>query len=712
MTLFVWQRTITDENGRVVPNAQVEVRDQVSSSLVQLYEDIDGNDGLGNPFNADSDGFVRFYVPVGRYRITASVGEQTRTWENVRLGTLGSDLRIERTAAEISAGVTPSNYQYPAEPVIDARRYGWASDGATNDTTALTSAISVAMESGLPLKLVKGTSHALVSSSTEIASLSGPLRIIGEGNPEIRCTGSEAAYMLQFTDTNGHDFEIEGVTFDAQQIVSRIIRLQNPSSSMDEIGRALFRRCTFKNAYMNTGQSQGAAGCFVTGGFEDVVFEDCIVRNISRDTGAGTVGSQGSAGLSVTFSSINAYARKIVVRGGVIDTVTNNETTGEEADSDCDGIIAAVPLASQNGNQHVPATFLCEGTRFVNCKGRNIKTQVDGFSIIRDFTVVRDSIATNECKEFDIQRGGGIVADGVLYIYEVSGGGSSMGESHAIVRFDSDQTATDGDNNDGGIFVRNLVVYNSVPRATDSLPIFAIIDTSDNTKRQLSVDIKNCALIGGRAQRFVQVTGGSSAALNVSIENLEADITTSLLRFVNAVDDDAKVYVANCKNIQSANSPVLLELGSSSEPLLSGHSNTGFVPHWTSRSVSDALGQVFRPGLIGGDDRQGHAFAAPQSVTLADDASHTFEALGNYGVGILTNNFNETTQVIFAHGTANVLEVYQAGTTSAAVSVGTSNTNPNVDGDLNIWIDSSQQINIMNRLGSSRTFHLFHFGGS
>jgi len=50
-----------------------------------------------------------------------------------------------QTAAEIAAGVTPSNLQHPT---LDVRRYGAVLDGAADDTQALGRAIAVAAQLG------------------------------------------------------------------------------------------------------------------------------------------------------------------------------------------------------------------------------------------------------------------------------------------------------------------------------------------------------------------------------------------------------------------------------------------------------------------------------------------------------------------------------------------------------------------------------------
>ena len=84
MSLSVWQRNIVTESGDVIPDAEIEVFDAGSSSKPSLFSDPDGNSSITNPFNADSNGFARFYVSGGRYDIAVNGAV---LWEDVALGT-------------------------------------------------------------------------------------------------------------------------------------------------------------------------------------------------------------------------------------------------------------------------------------------------------------------------------------------------------------------------------------------------------------------------------------------------------------------------------------------------------------------------------------------------------------------------------------------------------------------------------------------------
>lgn len=138
----VWQRTVVDEAGNVMPGASVEVRDQVTSTLVQLYSDYDLATPIGNPTTADADGFVRFYAATGRYRIQATSGAVTRVWENEILGLPAANIRYDREGYETSAGSVPLQF---SRPPLDVRRFY---SGTGTITAALQDAVNAAYEMG------------------------------------------------------------------------------------------------------------------------------------------------------------------------------------------------------------------------------------------------------------------------------------------------------------------------------------------------------------------------------------------------------------------------------------------------------------------------------------------------------------------------------------------------------------------------------------
>lgn len=93
MALNIWQRTIVDNAGNVIPDAEIEVFLAGTTTNVDIFSDDDGDTALANPFNAGptgglAEGFARFYVAQGSYDIKATGGSDTITWLNVQIGDL------------------------------------------------------------------------------------------------------------------------------------------------------------------------------------------------------------------------------------------------------------------------------------------------------------------------------------------------------------------------------------------------------------------------------------------------------------------------------------------------------------------------------------------------------------------------------------------------------------------------------------------------
>lgn len=81
----VYQQTIVDEAGNVVPGATIAIRDALGT-LVPLYEELTGPSSPGNPASADGDGYVRVYVDPGQYLITIDDGTSQKDYPDVLIG--------------------------------------------------------------------------------------------------------------------------------------------------------------------------------------------------------------------------------------------------------------------------------------------------------------------------------------------------------------------------------------------------------------------------------------------------------------------------------------------------------------------------------------------------------------------------------------------------------------------------------------------------
>lgn len=86
-------------------------------------------------------------------------------------------------------------------------------------------------------------------------------------------------------------------------------------------------------------------------------------------------------------------------------------------------------------------------------------------------------------------------------------------------------------------------------------------------------------------------------------------------------------------------------------------------------------------------------------IALADDATGTFDT-GQFGLVVISSTFGVgMTAIVWQDGTT--LRSVDAG---ASTSVGTAGSNPDVDGNMNIWKSAAGTLSIKNRIGSTRGF--------
>lgn len=141
MANSVWQGTIQNSTGDIVPGAEISVYDEGTGSLAVIYLDIGGT-ALTNPFFSDSSGFAQFYADAGQYRITATETGSglSQTWRHVRLGSGGStDTGTASDEVPLNSDLT----DVLRDSDIGQTVAGLTSPGATNWDSGNTNIISV-----------------------------------------------------------------------------------------------------------------------------------------------------------------------------------------------------------------------------------------------------------------------------------------------------------------------------------------------------------------------------------------------------------------------------------------------------------------------------------------------------------------------------------------------------------------------------------------
>jgi hypothetical protein len=116
MSLAVWQQTIVDANGEPVAGASVRVMNADTDALVTIKPNRDGSGTLGNPFSADADGFARFYVAQGRYKVRVTYAGSDRElvhvvlWAEALADVSTPGYLLDTPAAGVTHDYTPASW--------------------------------------------------------------------------------------------------------------------------------------------------------------------------------------------------------------------------------------------------------------------------------------------------------------------------------------------------------------------------------------------------------------------------------------------------------------------------------------------------------------------------------------------------------------------------------------------------------------------------
>jgi len=91
MANSIWQATIQNEAGDIIPGAEITVTDEDTGLPATIFSSI-GGAAKSNPFFADSNGFAQFYAGSGTYRVNAEdTGTgQSQLWRYIRFGDAAS----------------------------------------------------------------------------------------------------------------------------------------------------------------------------------------------------------------------------------------------------------------------------------------------------------------------------------------------------------------------------------------------------------------------------------------------------------------------------------------------------------------------------------------------------------------------------------------------------------------------------------------------
>lgn len=193
--LFRLPKPVAVSGSNSYPGSKLYFYTTGTNTPEDVYTDADLQVAHSVPVTADADGvFAPIWLdPEVTYKMTWNTASNALiyTVDPISETQTASDIgRIlyPRTAAEITAGVTPTNYAYPPG---DVRRYGAVGDGITNDAPAIQSAINAANVGTSPTsgnaRVHVPAGYYLLSSPIEMPDY---MEIVGDGPFSTIFTGS------------------------------------------------------------------------------------------------------------------------------------------------------------------------------------------------------------------------------------------------------------------------------------------------------------------------------------------------------------------------------------------------------------------------------------------------------------------------------------------------------------------------------------------
>jgi hypothetical protein len=106
MALPIFQRTVVNATGDIIPNAQVTVRAAGTQTLATIYQDEGGLTPKSNPFLTDSSGLARFYAAPQVVDVAVTAASGAISWIDIQLidtqdiTTIGSNFAAVETVAD------------------------------------------------------------------------------------------------------------------------------------------------------------------------------------------------------------------------------------------------------------------------------------------------------------------------------------------------------------------------------------------------------------------------------------------------------------------------------------------------------------------------------------------------------------------------------------------------------------------------------------
>lgn len=396
--------------------------------------------------------------------------------------------------------------------------------GTSNDSATIQAALDWVCLNGSTLYFPPGEyliGTALDSTISALLPSDAAVKLVGE-NAVLKATATGMVDEILFRiETTRRDLEIDGLVFDGNVQASRCF---DAREFVDSSNRLLLNNCTFKNSWQ-TGASD-SAGAVISGGWDLVQIDKCLVQNCNRAVGAGTPNSTGTNGI-IILANGSAYAKRVNVTKCEFDTITNSETTTNDDNVDVDGLsIFGIANGASPNLEHRLQTATVTGCHFKNVKGRDIKLQNDK-TVIDDCHFYRNiagigTSADDGSVNIGAQEGSCEVTNSTFTFEDEDSGEPTLSRPTAPISFfNSLDTETDR-----LYIVANCRVFNNVTHLTLNRLDY-IVDARDSPNVLVNNKVMNITSVTvvGKVEAFLgwPPSASGNGVTNVTVRDCYVD---------------------------------------------------------------------------------------------------------------------------------------------------------------------------------------------
>jgi hypothetical protein len=376
--------------------------------------------------------------------------------------------------------------------------------------------------------LIVNTDHEERLPITMICVAGSSYHLTSDGPRRIAYAGPHYHWLFCIYSPGLNSFVVDGnLTFDGRNSCSIPFFARFEPVSGDRRRDFTVAGLTARNARMRPGVSRidgsrsnayGATGMLFMGGFDHLHLRDVKAMDVTRDAGAGLLGSQGCVGIGVVaIMSGTQSARHVTIEDFEVARVDSDDRPGTVDRNDMDGV-----LVFQSPEADGSRPIIQRGT-IREAAGRAVKVYAPGGGgATRDLVIYRSVHGkVNGSNDVAHQHGDGLI-ENIIFHYA----GNAHSQPTVPIGMSSGTARDSGFPFAEGV-IRNVTINDTTGQPKRAIiSIFYMVLTDASPRRYAFQNIRD----SGTAQHlFVPGFLGSYGDAEIDIDEVSVNLTTGLM---------------------------------------------------------------------------------------------------------------------------------------------------------------------------------------